>query len=507
MRARLLAAALVGCVTFVGSAAGSSAAPTPSQLQTALLDPATLVDGSATAYARVADAGATAIRLVADWSTVAPSKPANPSDPTSAGYDWSSVDRQVQAAAAAHLQPILDLIDAPAWAMTSPAAGMPATVPSASDYGQFALAAATRYDGAGSLPRVTYWDVWNEPNLTPDFTPQFLAGSPYSPGWYRGMVNALATSVKSVHADNLVIAGETAPFFDNTSSVTAVDPDWGPLSFMRDLLCLSATLTPTCSTPAEFDIWAHHPYPSGGPDHHATLANDASIADMPKVSAILDAAWSAGHITAPAPPELWATEIGWDTNPPNANGVPMVLATRWTAEALYRLWSDGVSLVTWFSLRDYPSTSQYQSGLYYRGATLAADTPKPILAAFRFPFVAYPTEGGVSVWGRTPAGQAGTVTVQQLTGSPPTWTTIGTLTPNSYGIVTGVLSTSSHGDVRASFTTGSVTTTSASFWLRTVPDRTIPPWGGPPLEPPPTPRPRPPIPAHSPTGSPRPTIP
>jgi hypothetical protein len=506
--ARLLAVTtLVGFVALATGAAGLSAAPTPSQLQTAIIDPATLGGGSATAYARVAGAGATAARLPVSWSAVAPSRPANPTDPNSAGYNWSSVDVQVNAAAAAHLTPILDLVGVPSWARTSPQTGLPATVPSATDYGDFALAAAKRYDGTGSLPRVTYWDVWNEPNLTPDFTPQFLNGSPYSPGWYRGMVNALAASVKSVHADNLVIAGETAPFYDQTPSVTAVDPDWGPLSFMRDMLCLSASLTPTCSTPAEFDVWGHHPYPSGGPDHHAALANDASIADMPKVSAILDAAWSAGHITASAPPALWATEIGWDTDPPNANGVPTVLVTRWTAEALYRLWGDGVSLVTWFTLRDYPASTPYQSGLYYSGSTLAADTPKPVLGAFRFPFVAYPTEGGVSVWGRTPAGQTGQVVVQQLSGSPPAWTTIGTLSTDSFGIVSGVLSTSSHGDVRGSFTSSGVTTTSPGFWLRTVPDRTYPPWGLSGLEQLPTPRPRPPVPAHSPTGAPRPPIP
>ena len=51
--------------------------------------------------------------------------------------------------------------------------------------------------------------------------------------------------------------------------------------------------------------------------------------------------------------------------------MPAALEGRWVAEALYRMWSAGVSLVVWFTLRDQPvRTSPYQSGLYFDGATV-----------------------------------------------------------------------------------------------------------------------------------------
>ena len=118
---------------------------------------------------------------------------------------------------------------------------------------------------------------------------------------------------------------------------------------------------------------------------------------------MLNAAVRAGHVRSKGKPRFWVTEFSWDSKPPDPQGVPTVLHTRWVAEALYRMWLNGVSLVTWFSIRDQPlAASYYQSGLFYRGGTVAADRPKPALRAFRFPFVGFVERGGVRVWGRTP---------------------------------------------------------------------------------------------------------
>src|SRR6266542_5089552 len=83
------------------------------------------------------------------------------------------------------------------------------------------------------------------------------------------MVNQFAEAVKSIHTDNLVIAGGTAPF--------GHDVNMAPLRFMRDLLCLSPSLEPTCKETIHLDIWAHHPYTSGGPTHHANSPSDVSL--------------------------------------------------------------------------------------------------------------------------------------------------------------------------------------------------------------------------------------
>ena len=87
--------------------------------------------------------------------------------------------------------------------------------------------------------------------------------------------------------------------------------------------------------------------------------------------------------------------------------MPLQLHARWVSEALYRMWYAGVSLVTWYRLRDGPPDGPVQSGLWFRCADgIACDTPKPSsLKAFRFPFVAFRSgKRHVRVWGRTPDG-------------------------------------------------------------------------------------------------------
>ena len=125
--------------------------------------------------------------------------------------------------------------------------------------------------------------------------------------------------------------------------------------------------------------------------------------------ALLTAAKRAGNIVSPRAPQFWVTEFSWDSNPPDPKGVPSALHARWVAEALYRMWQAGVSTVIWFRLQDDPlRQSPYQSGFYTAGGRA-----KHSLEAFRFPFVALRTASGVSVWGRTPSGKSGSVTVER----------------------------------------------------------------------------------------------
>ncbi len=42
------------------------------------------------------------------------------------------------------------------------------------------------------------------------------------------------------------------------------------------------------------------------------------------------------------PKRLWATEISWDSSPPDPQGVPIAEHARWLEQALYVLWSQGV---------------------------------------------------------------------------------------------------------------------------------------------------------------------
>jgi hypothetical protein len=368
---------------------------------------------------------------------------------------------------------MLTLFDPPSWAADrAPTDPFGPQNVDLTALGDFAHAAATRYSGRfGDVPRVPYWVVWNEANLGRYLNPQFVNGKPEGGVVYRALVNTTARAIHAVRADDLVIAGATAPFTAWTKN-TKVRWGMGPLQFMRTMLCLSPKLKPTCSARTEFDVWSHHPYTSGGPTHHAFRAEDVSLGDLPEMKAVLDAAIRYHRIVSRRRPQFWVTEFAWDTNPPDHGGVPSSLAARWTAEALYRMWSSGVTLATWYAMRDGPYPSYpFQGGLYFRGKKTALDRPKPSWEAFRFPFVAYKRAHGVFVWGRTPTSRAGRVRIDQQAGS--SWRLARILAANRYGVFTGTVPRSGSGPLRAQF--GGET--SNAFSLSRPKDRFFYPFG------------------------------
>jgi cellulase (glycosyl hydrolase family 5) len=454
--------------------ANPRSAPGPAMLQTAILDqPAFAGQRSDAAFSTVADTGATIVRLVLDWRGVAPetlTPEFSASDPGSPRYEWKNFDFQVRAAVRHGLRPIVDIASAPAWATARPVRGGPYK-PDPARLAEFAKAAALRYSGGfKGLPRVRYWQLWNEPNLAVYLRPQFVGSALYSPHWYRRMLNAFADAVHAVHPDNLVIAGATAPFTTRAGNQSSWGP--GPLLFLRTMLCFSKKLKPTCSQQAHFDIWAHHPYTSGGPNHHANNVDDVSIADLPQMKALLDLGVWAGHIVSRNKLRFWVTEFSWDTNPPDPNAMPLALQTRWVSEALYKMWASGVSLVTWFLLEDQPrETSPYQSGLYFRNGE-----PKPTLRAFRFPFVAYLRVGVTDIWGRTPSSKPGTVAIEQQSGGA--WKRLGTVNTNAFGIFRDSYLSKPKGPLRARLI-GSSADASEPFSLEEPPDESYRPFGEP----------------------------
>jgi hypothetical protein len=295
------------------------------------------------------------------------------------------------------------------------------------------------------------------------------------------MVNAAARAVHAIHRDNVVIAGGLAPFggdINDPSGGTVPDQERiHPLEFMREMLCMSngAKARPTCSDKSEFDVWAHHPYTYGGPTHRAFHPDDVSLGDLGEMRALLVAAEKAGHIRSRQKVGFWATEFSYDSQPADPKGLPPALHARWVSEALYRMWSNGMTMVTWFLLRDEPFPDQmFQSGLYARGPDgIASDRPKPALRAFRFPFVAFRQKSGaVRYWGRTPAGvQMAVVVEQQGKG----WKRVATPDVDRYGIFEGAVQSRGNGPLRARLVDGS--DSALPFSLKVPKDFRFCPWG------------------------------
>ncbi len=430
---------LVGFMVVVGLTPGAASAANPLSLG---FDTWAGQEQSSDLGLAASD-GASTIRVNVAWSNVAPATRPDgfvASDPASTGYDWSSVDEAVRMAAEHGLSVAMTIYTAPSWAEGAdrPSAVEPGSWRvNAQDLGQFAKAAALRYNGSfadptspgKSLPAVRMWQVWNEPNLDFYLSPQWVKGAngkftPAAPVIYRSMLNSVYSAVKSVSSSDRVIMAGTAPYGDQPGRDPLGRERTPPVAFYRDVFCLSTSLKPACSTAVHLDGVDHHPYdaPSQGPNWHAVNKDDASYPDMYKITGALNAGLRYGHVLPKGPKTIWASEIGWTTNPPTSGGVPVVKAARWFEQALYVLWKQGVSTIMNTEIRDQPpSANVFQDGLYY-----ANGKPKtPLITAYRFPFVTRRvTSTSIQAWGRAPA--AGRVAIQVL--EKGRWKTLRTLT-------------------------------------------------------------------------------
>jgi hypothetical protein len=400
------------------------------------------------------------VRHFFEWRTINPTPPpdaATAADPAWPGYRWGGVDDFVRDARAAGLTPVVGFLRAPDWAEgpgrppVSDAAPVGSWRPDAGAYGRFATAAVRRYAG-----QIRHWQPWNEPNLAYFLAPQWKARgggvTPASPGVYKGLLNTFYASAKAVDPKIVIVSAGTAPFGDPKPGGLRMPAAY----FNRTLLCVRGRVKPkairgaSCRRdPARFDVLAHHPYPIGPPGRRALNPDDVVIPDFAKLTRPLAAAIKARHVRPAKPKPVWATEISWDSNPPDPGGLPLAKHARWTAGALYVLWRQGVDAVTWWNVRDEAKGRGYefslQSGMFLRGATPEQDVAKPAAQVFRFPFTAYQGKGVARLWGKAPA--PGVVTIQR--GSGDAWKTVERVRAGRNRIFTGRLRVGSARQLRA----------------------------------------------------------
>ena len=433
-----LAAALLALVAIP---AATAAGP----ISTAVFAP----DAAPLTLERIHEAGASFVRINVSWATVAPGTLApgfSPSDPADPHYNWTDTDAEVKQAVEHGLTPYLTVWDAPLWAQKDephPTHMGPFPIvswkPDPVQVSQFARALALRYGGDfAGLPRVRYFEVWNESNLSEYLSPQIEHGKVVIGDIYRALLNAFAEAVHAVHPDNVVVAASLSAF----SFLTPYGRlGISPMLFMQKLLCMSGGREPkpTCKTKVDMDMVSIHPWTSGNATHHASEKGDISLGDLPELHRLLVAAAKAGQIRPNRVPPLWITEFGWDTKPPDTHPdtAPIALESRWVAEAIHQAWINDVRVFTWLQLWDqlYPF-ADIQSGLFFRnGEDFLYARPKPTFYAFRFPFVAYREGSRISLWGRTPFGRHGDVALQQRTATR--WRWIGNFAANRNGVFSG----------------------------------------------------------------------
>jgi len=448
---------LAACLTVLVALPATSAAavmPGPSVFSTGLVDSPVFQDAPdslhAPWFARARKIGSQWVRLNVYWSLIAPqTRPHGfqASNPGSAGYDWTALDASVREAAAQGQNVLMLVLAAPSWAQGpggSPSAiEMGAWEPDPKALGAFAHAIALRYSGhfpdplhrGQMLPLVNHFQAWNEPNVPIYIQPQWVRSStgtilPASPEIYRGLLNSFYAAVKAVQPQSVVISAGTAPYGDPPGVNRMY-----PVVFLQNLFCLTPSLTPTaCPDPPHLDALDHHPY-AGSPVDKAKLPDDVIVPDLGKIERIVSAAQRFHHVLPAGPKPLWVTEMGWSSNPPNANAPSLTLQASYVSLAFYELWSQGVSHAFWYLLRDPLTVPDASTGASFFGGGLYFDdgVAKPAAASFRFPFVAIPVphqKNLVTVWGRAPT--AGTVMISRRVGG--SWRRVLGLTTTPGGV-------------------------------------------------------------------------
>jgi len=127
-------------------------------------------------------------------------------DVTGAISAWDKYDQIVALAEQYDVQIMARLDNPPAWTHADAAAGSFAPPDDLQDFVNFAATVATRYRG-----RVRYFQVWNEPNIYPEWGEQAV-----NPEAYTEMLCQTYAALKAVDPQIVVITGALAPTLELT---------------------------------------------------------------------------------------------------------------------------------------------------------------------------------------------------------------------------------------------------------------------------------------------------
>ncbi len=116
-------------------------------------------------------------------------------------FDWAKYDRIVERTAAHGLRLLVRLSNPPAWSRADPQAGDLAPPDDLQDFVNYAAAVAERYRG-----RITHYQVWNEPNIFPEWGNNFV-----DPARYTELLCRAYAALKRVDPDIIVVNAAIAP--------------------------------------------------------------------------------------------------------------------------------------------------------------------------------------------------------------------------------------------------------------------------------------------------------
>jgi hypothetical protein len=375
---------LLALLSGLASAGRAAASPNAAF---GIQDDAWLAYGQGSVTQRVATLQSLGVRLARftlRWDKIAPSRPADPRNPSDPAYAWGVYDEVLRALHAHGITALVTLYGSPRWA----GGGAPNALPRIG-FGDFAYAAAKRF------PWVRMWTVWNEPNGR-------TFSLPVSPSLYvQRVLNPAYVQLHRASRANIVAGGVTSP--------RATPSGMSPLAFMQGMKAAHARL----------DAYAQNPYPvSRGETPFRSTCSHCTVMTMANLSQVR--ADVTRYFGSRVP--LWLTEYGYQTNPPDRLlGVSYALQARYIGEAALHVWEQpGANVLIQFLVRDEPSLGGWQSGLL-----TAEGAQKPSYHAFSLPLAEVSRHGSsVVLWGQVrPGSGARPYVLQRSVGAG--WRTLG----------------------------------------------------------------------------------
>jgi polysaccharide biosynthesis protein PslG len=356
---------------------------------------------------QMVELGTRLIRTDLPWDYVAKSRPTDAKDQNDPAYDWTRMDQIVAAANKYKVKLLFTVWGTPIWAKDPKVTDSPfwerAIRPAnPAEFGDFAIAAATRYAPRG----VHMWEAWNEPNLPLFLVPQFerKAGKwvNVSAKTYSALAKSFWTGVKEVDPTATIGGLVTAPVGNPCPAFCPDEPNERtyPIDFLR--LLDAPGLRPP------MDAVSHHPYPQTGPrSYDFPGATYVDLYNLSRLEKAVDASYLKGK-------PIWLTEVGFSTAPTQNYSTYFSKAKQaeYLADAYRRVRENPrIKILTWFFLQD---NRDWTSGLLtIKGAK------KPAYGAFAFPVSpdlrkTVPAGTPITILGQIRiAAAAGPVTIQR----------------------------------------------------------------------------------------------
>jgi hypothetical protein len=231
-------------------------------------------------------AGVTWIRQELPWEQIEPVAKGETTDPNFGGSTWAKYDDIVSRASASGMQLMLRLDTSPRWALLAGASDGLGPPVAYDDYFDFVSEVAARYRG-----RVAAYQVWNEPNLTSEW-----GHRPPSAAEYAELLRGAAARIHAADPSARVVMAALAPTLTENSDAL------NELVYLQQLY--------DAGVRGSFDVLAVQAYGlRGGPDDPRVDATDVTFSRPTLVRQVLVAN---GDADVP----VWATEMGWNVNPP-----------------------------------------------------------------------------------------------------------------------------------------------------------------------------------------------